>query len=119
MRSRRRIAALALLLASGPLPGCSGEPDPGTRVWRKKCAACHGRDGAGKTRFAEGRPFADLTDGRWKHGEDRESIRRLVADGDPKSTMPPFNGTLTPEEIEAVVDHVLNLAPGSPAEVGP
>lgn len=119
MRSRRRIAVLVLLLASGPLPACSGEPDPGARVWRKRCAACHGRDGAGKTRFAEGRPFADLTDSRWKHGPDRESIRRLVADGDPKSTMPPFKGTLTPEEIEAVVDYVLNLATGGPSEVNP
>ena len=119
MRSRLRTAVLALLLAAAPLAGCSAEPDPGTRVWRKKCAACHGRDGAGNTRFAEGRPFADLTDGRWNHGSDRESIRRLVADGDPKSTMPPFAGTLTPEEIEAVVGHVLGLASGSPAKVRP
>lgn len=119
MRRSRRITLLALLLASGPFAGCASDPDPGTRVWRKKCAACHGRDGAGKTRFAEGRPFADLTDDLWKHGADRESIRRLVADGDPKSTMPPFTGTLTPEEIDAVVGHVLKLASGKSGEAGP
>ena len=104
-----RIIPVALLLTAAGLSGCAGDADPGTRVWRKKCAACHGADGKGRTRFAEGRPWADLTDGRWRHGPDREAIRRLVTDGDPKSTMPPFAGRLTPAEIDAVVDHVLKL----------
>ena len=110
MRNRLRITSLSIVLATGSLASCAPESDPGTRIWRKKCAACHGSDGSGRTRFAEGRPFADLTDGRWKHGSDRASLRRLVADGDPASTMPPFSGRLTPEEIDAVVDHALKLA---------
>jgi mono/diheme cytochrome c family protein len=105
-----RITPLALLLAVAGLPGCSGDADPGTRVWRKKCAACHGSDGRGRTRFAEGRPYADLTDGRWRHGPDRAAVLRLVADGDPASTMPPFRGRLSGAELEAVVDHVLRVA---------
>ncbi len=114
MRTTLRIASLSIVLATGALASCAPESDPGAKVWRKKCAACHGEDGAGRTRFAEGRPFADLTDGRWKHGSDRASLRRLVADGDPASTMPPFAGRLSPEEIDAVVDHALKLAaPGS------
>ena len=114
MRNTLRITSLSIVLASVALPSCAPESDPGTRLWRKKCAACHGADGAGRTRFAEGRPFANLTDGRWKHGPDRVSLRLLVADGDPASTMPPFAGRLTPEEIDAVVDHALRLAtPGS------
>jgi mono/diheme cytochrome c family protein len=115
MRNRLRITSVSIVLAMGGLASCAPESDPGTQVWRKKCAACHGEGGAGRTRFAEGRPFADLTDGRWRHGSDRASLRRLVADGDPASTMPPFSGRLTPEEIDAVVDHALKLAaPGSP-----
>lgn len=97
------------LLAAGTSPGCAGGPDPAARVWKRRCAACHGPDGSGRTRFAEGRPFADLTDGRWKHGPDREALRRLVAEGDPASTMPPFGGTLSPAEIDAVVDWTLAL----------
>lgn len=109
------MASLSIVLSTGVLPACAPESEPGARLWRKKCSACHGPDGAGRTRFAEGRPFADLTDGRWKHGSDRDSLRRLVADGDPASTMPPFAGRLTPEEIDAVVDHALTLAAaGSP-----
>jgi mono/diheme cytochrome c family protein len=115
MRNSLRITCLSIILVTGALASCSPESDPGAQVWRKKCAACHGEGGDGRTRFAEGRPFANLTDGRWKHGSDRASIRRLVAEGDPASTMPPFSGRLTPEEIDAVVDYARRLAtPGSP-----
>ena len=110
---------LVLLLASSGAVACSGGANPGARVFRKRCSACHGRDGAGRTRFAEGRPFADLTDGRWKHGPDRASVRRLVAEGDPASTMPPFDGRLTPEEIDAVVDFALALGAAGPAGTKP
>ncbi len=110
MRNTLRIASLALVVTAGGLVACSPGADPGARLWRKKCSACHGADGEGRTRFAQGRPFADLTDGRWRHGPDRESVRRLVADGDPASTMPPFAGRLTPAEIDAVVDHALKLS---------
>jgi mono/diheme cytochrome c family protein len=117
MSSTLRITSLSIALAAGALCACAPDSDPGARLWRRNCSACHGADGAGRTRFARGRPFADLTDGRWKHGSDRASIRRLVADGDPASTMPPFEGRLTPAEIDAVVDHALKLA--APSTAGP
>jgi mono/diheme cytochrome c family protein len=110
MRNTLRITSLWIVLAAGAFPSCAPESDPGTRIWRKRCEACHGADGAGRTRFAEGRPFANLTDGRWKYGPDRASLRRVVANGSPGSTMPPFAGRLTPAEIDAVVDHALKLA---------
>jgi mono/diheme cytochrome c family protein len=117
MRLIRQITSLAL--AAGLSAGCGGPKDPGERVWKRKCAACHGTDGAGRTRFAETRPFADLTDGKWRHVPDRATLRKLVAEGDPRSTMPPFEGTLTPAEIDAVVDHALKLAAGRPGGTRP
>ena len=117
MRFPLRITALALGAALSA--ACAGPTDPGERVWKRKCAACHGSDGAGRTRFAANRPWADLTDGKWRHGPGREPIRKLVADGDPRSTMPPFEGTLTPAEIDAVVGHVLRLAAPGDAEARP
>lgn len=113
------LRTITLALGATLSAGCAGPKDPGERVWKRKCAACHGNDGAGRTRFAENRPFADLTDGRWRHGPGREPIRKLVADGDPRSTMPPFEGTLTPAEIDAVVDHVLRLAAAGGAGARP
>jgi len=106
----RRSSLLSAAVAGAVLAtaGC-GPKDPGERVWVRKCAACHGREGRGDTRFARGRPYAVLTDERWKHGGDLESIRRLITDGDPGSPMPPYRGRLTPEEIDAVSHHVLAL----------
>ena len=109
MRGSIRMTALALGATALAASSCARDANPGARVWRKKCSACHGLDGAGRTRFAKGRPYADLTDGRWKHGPGRQEVRRLVAEGDPASPMPPFQGRLTPEEIDAVVDYALSL----------
>ncbi len=108
---RRRLRTLGALLAAPALlaPAGCGPTDPGERVWVRKCSACHGRTGRGDTRFAKGRPYADLTDDRWKNGGDLESIRRLVTEGDPASPMPPYQGRLSPEEIDAVSRHVLTL----------
>jgi len=109
-RRARSIASLCLLLsAAASLAGC-GPKDPGTRVWRRRCASCHGDDGRGRTRFAKGRPFADLTDDNWRHGSDLESMKRLISSGDPKSPMPPFQSRLSPEAIDAVARYVQRLA---------
>lgn len=107
-RLPRRHAAVAAALLGVSVSGC-GSRDPVERVWVRKCSACHGREGRGDTRFARGRPYCNLTDDVWKHGRDLDSIRRLVADGDPASPMPAYRGRLTPEEIDAVSRHVLEL----------
>ena len=108
MRKRLRLAGALSALAALLAAGC-GPSDPGERVWVRKCSACHGRTGRGDTRFARGRPYANLTDDAWKHGGDLTSIRRLVAAGDPGSPMPPYEGRLTPGEIDAVSQYVLVL----------
>ena len=104
--------ALAAALAS-ILWSC-GPSEPSARVFYRRCAACHGMDGKGRTKPAEGRPYADLTDGKWKHGGDRASIRKVVEEGEPGSPMPPFRERLTLEEIDLSVDYVLGVAGASP-----
>lgn len=100
---------MALLLATVLLPACDRARSPGERVYRRRCRQCHGDDGRGRTKFAEGRPYADLTDGVWKHGPGAAAMRRLIAEGEPKSPMPPFEGRLSAEEIDAVVQYVQAL----------
>ena len=111
------VPAILGALAAALLAGGCGPKEPGARVWARKCAACHGREGKGDTRFAKGRPYTDLTDDLWKHGGDAESIRKLIADGDPKSPMPPYRDRLSPDEIDAVTRHVIRL--GATARVPP
>ncbi len=104
------LGAICALAAGLGILSCSTPKDPGERVWVRKCAACHGRDGRGRTRYARNRPFADLTDGRWKQGGDPASIRRSIAEGVPKSPMEGFSGKLSPAEIDAVTQWVVRLA---------
>ena len=100
---------LALAVGLPAILAACGPSEPAARVFYRKCAACHGMDGKGRTKFAQGHPYADLTDGKWKHGGDRASIRRLVAEGEPGSPMPPFRDRLTPGEIDLSVDYVLRV----------
>ncbi len=96
----------AALLSMGI--GC-GPRDPGERVYVRKCAGCHGPTGASTPSYRARFPHADLTDGVWRHGSDLASVKRLIAEGDPKSPMPRFEGRLDPEEIDAVARYVERL----------
>ncbi len=118
-RPSGRLGALAAALLFGVSVSACGPTDPGERVWVRKCAACHGREGRGDTRFARGRPYCNLTDDVWKHGRDLDSIRRLIADGDPTSQMPAYRGRLTPAEIDVVAHHVLELRARAHGTPGP
>ena len=99
-----------LVLLASLFPAACGPSDPGERVWVRKCAGCHGKAGRGKAGYAARFPFADLTDGKYRHGTDRASVLKVVADGgEPSSPMPPYRERLSREELEAVVDHVLAI----------
>jgi len=109
----RPLPFLVLLLAASLLWAC-GPSDPGERVWVRKCAGCHGREGRGKARYLARFPYADLTDGKYRHGTDRASVLKMVADGGiPASPMPPFRERLSREELDSVVGLVLRIYAGT------
>ena len=103
-----------LVLLAPLLLGACGPSDPGERVWVRKCSGCHGKTGKGKPGYAARFPFADLTDGKFRHGTDRASVVKLVADGgNPSSPMPAYRERLSREELEAVTDLVLKIYAGT------
>ena len=111
-RRSRLLSLLALLAVS--LPAGCGPSDPGERVWARKCAGCHGREGRGKADYAAKFPYVDLTDGKFRHPADRASVLKVVADGgENASPMPPYRDRLSPEELEAVVGLVLKIYAGT------
>lgn len=93
-------AALAALLVSG----CGPERTPGERVWRQRCAECHGIAGSGNTPRYMGTVYADLLDDTWHFGGDRPTLEGVIRDG-VLGAMPPFE-MLTDEEVRAVIDHL-------------
>jgi polyvinyl alcohol dehydrogenase (cytochrome) len=85
--------------------GEPGEGDQGAAsgadVYRRSCAGCHGGSGEG----ASGPSLAGV-----EERLTREEHIAVVRDG--QGSMPPWQGTLSPEEIEAVVDYERQLADG-------
>ena len=79
--------------AGGPTRGDGGD-DAGRDVYQRSCASCHGSDGAG----ASG-PSLLGVDERLTRAEQVEVVR------EGRRGMPGWEGTLTDEQIDAVVDH--------------
>src|SRR5699024_1655718 len=71
--------------------------EEGQKVFEGNCLACHGKEGAG------GHNGPNLQDLGW----DDEQILEQIKNG--SGSMPPFEDTLTEDEIEAVKDYVKQL----------
>lgn len=110
----KRIVAAALLLAlSACLPERTENTaagDHGERLFRARCAICHGADGNPQIPMAESYPNMNLADGRFAHGSSREDIIRTITNGVPRTPMIGMRAQLRPDEIEAVADHVIELS---------
>lgn len=86
----------------------------GERLYRQRCARCHGIDGRGNTPQWMGDPYADLTDDAWRYGGDPPSIEDTIRDGI-FSKMPP-NKDLTPKQLKELTNYVLYLGGKSSGE---
>ena len=88
----------------------------GRGIFATHCATCHGEGGRGDGASAAGfatRP-ADLADGRLMNGLPDEFLVSVITHGGPAQglapTMPPFDRTLSAEQIDQVVAFVRTLA---------
>jgi mono/diheme cytochrome c family protein len=92
------------------LTGCDAlmQPStPGEKLWRQRCAECHGRDGAGNTPRYMGNYKADLLDDSWQHGGDPGSWEVVIREG--VFGQMPANEDLDREQVEALVEHLRQL----------
>jgi len=100
-RAPFRTAALAALcLAAAPV---SSRAADGAEIFRKKCAACHGADGAGTAR-----KLPDLASSEVQGKGDQE-LFDAVARGIPEKKKAGFRGKLADAEIKAAVGHLRTL----------
>ncbi len=83
---------LMILAASGTLAfGQKVE-----EIYGNYCSSCHG------AKF-EGGVGGSLVDGQWKHGSSDAEIFKSIAKGNPQLGMSPWEGTLSNEQIRAMV----------------
>ena len=102
--------AIAFLVIAVGLTGCDAlmtPASPGEKLWRQRCAECHGRDGAGNTPRYMGNYKADLIDDSWQHGGDPGSWEIVIREGVFGSM--PANEDLSSEQVEALVQHLRQL----------
>ena len=96
------VVAFTLLAAVA----CDAFPrrSPGEKLWRKRCASCHGLDARGNTPGYMGNVNADLTDDSWVAGGDDGSIENVVREG--IFAKMPANDDLTSDEMRALLGHL-------------
>jgi cytochrome c oxidase cbb3-type subunit 3 len=82
--------------------------EEGKETYTSYCASCHGPDGGGII-------GPNLTDAYWLHGGDIGSIYKTVAQGVLAKGMPPWEKSLKPDQLQAVVAYVASLKGSTPA----
>ncbi len=107
------VTALALLTAS---VSAAEAPDPATvATYNKLCAACHGKDGAGKTTMGRKVGAKDYTDPKVVAEMKDDQAIKQIKEGmkDPKTgkeLMKPFEGKVSDAEIKALLKYMKSFA---------
>lgn len=81
--------------------------------WTKHCGSCHGADGTAKTKAGRMAGAKDLTNGAYQKQFTDEQLLQRLKDGvvdKGKEKMKPFKGTLTDDELKALVAKVRTFA---------
>ncbi len=107
--------AIAMLFTSGT---AFAQADKKTeRLWKSKCASCHGNDGKGDTEQGKKMAVASVATAEWQKSHADEQIKKAIQDGvktekgGVKKEMDGYKGELSPEQIDALVKYVRSLGP--------
>jgi mono/diheme cytochrome c family protein len=107
------LAAVACLAL--PLRHASAADPAVERMFRAKCAACHGADGKGATKQGEKMKISDLTSAAFKKQMTADKIKATILDGinrdkdGVKQEMKPLRGKITDEQVEQLIAYVQGL----------
>ena len=81
--------------------------------WEKHCVSCHGKDGKGETKAGRKADVKNLTDATYQATFTDEQMFKQIKEGlkdkNGKEKMKAFGGTLSDDEIKALVAHVRGL----------
>jgi mono/diheme cytochrome c family protein len=109
---KMRWMMLVLLLPSL----AAAEPNPQIdRLWRAKCASCHGPDGKGQTEQGKKMAVADMSTAAWQAGITDDKIKAAIADGlkrdknGVKQEMEAYKSKLRPDQIDGLVAYIRGL----------
>ncbi len=90
--------------------GCSElipQRSEGEKLYRARCASCHGLDARGNTPRYLSDHTVDLTDDDFTHGGGSEAMGLVIQYG--VTGRMPANEDLSPDQIKAIVKHLQGL----------
>lgn len=99
-------AALVAVVVAAPVRGA--EPD-GAKIYKEKCAFCHGKEGTPLPALAK-QGVRDFNDPEWAKSTDLEKVRKVVDEGTKGTLMRSFAKELSAEEIGVVSEFVLAMS---------
>jgi cytochrome c6 len=89
----------ALLGVTGPSRADEGSE----KLYKTKCAACHGADGKGETAIGKANKMRDLGSADIQKQSD-EDLLEIITSG--KNKMPAYGKSLKPEQIKDLVTYI-------------
>ena len=92
------------------------EPNPQIdRLWRAKCASCHGPDGKGQTEQGKKMAVADMSSATWQAALDDAKVKAAISDGLKRvkdgvaQEMEAYKAKLRPDQVDGLVAYVRGL----------
>jgi len=114
MKTMLRVKTAALVFLSGfALCQVAGAADV-TDNWNANCAACHGKDGKGRTMMGRKLDIKDLTDAKVQASFDDAQATKTIKEGvaeNGKDKMKAFGDKFSDDEIKALVAKVRSFKP--------
>ncbi len=106
-RTMGSFVAFLTLLTSLTLVFAAEKSPSGEKIYKTKCASCHGADGKGDTKAGKVTQTPDLTKTPWKHGSSQADVEKIIREGSKK--MLKSEGKLDNSQITAVAKYVRKL----------
>ena len=100
------VAILALSILALPPRATAQSGNDAQKVYEQQCAKCHGPDGSGNTQIGKAVGAKDLRAPEALKLTDA-AISKQIEQG--KGNMPPFGGSLSKEQISALIPYVRGL----------
>jgi cytochrome c6 len=97
----------AIFAATLLMPSVSFADEASVKLYKAKCAACHGPDGKGETAMGKANKLRDLASADVQKQSD-EDLTTIITAG--KNKMPAYGKSLKPEEIKGLVAYIRGLA---------
>ena len=112
----RRTAPLLIALTISGSALAADAPDQKTgRLWKSKCAACHGADGKGDTDQGKKMKVSNMATAAYQKSKTDDQLKKAILEGvkqekdGVKQEMDPYKGELTPEQVDALVKYIRAL----------